>query len=240
VPNFNGNWLQLLVVFGFFGFSILTWVVRQLKEKSIARRQQQMREQQRIEALRTGRAPGESSASTVRTAVASPARPPARPPARTPEQRLAEIAARRAAQRQTGSPSSAPARTMPSRTPTAPRHTSASQRSASAPLPRPRPAGGQVPNQPKTTAQRRQEMIEARRRALEARTPSAEPASTPPKARKPEKKQRFPSIHAGHDGSTKPVVKKKKKALTRAQLRRAIILKEILDPPIALRPESDL
>jgi len=232
VPNISGNWLQLLIVFGFFGFSILTWVVRQLKERAIIRHQQQLREQQRIEALRTGRVSGEPSArASTSTAVPSAAR--------TPEQRLAEIAARRASQRQSGAPSRAPARTAPSRTPTAPQHTSASQRAASARMPRPRPAGGQVPNQPKTTAQRRQEMIAARRRALEARTPPVDPVPTPRKARKPEKKQRFPSIHAGHDGSTKPVVKKKKKALTKAQLRRAIVLKEILDPPLALRQEPE-
>jgi hypothetical protein len=236
VPNFNGNWLQLLLVFGFFGFSILTWVVRQLKEKSIARHQQQMREQQRIESLRTGRAPSEPSASTVRTAVASPARPPAR----TPEQRLAEIAARRAAQRQAGATTNPSTRTASTGT----GRSVGAQRSTPMPRPRPtpRPAGGQVPNTPKTTAQRRQEMIEARRRALEARTPPttrtprpAPAAPAPPKTREPKKKPR--TARAVHE----PVqVPKAKRALTRKQLRRAIILKEIIDPPIALRPESDL
>ncbi len=229
--------MQLLLVFGFFGFSILTWVVRQLKEKSIARRQQILREQQRLEALRTGRISGESSSPSARASVSTTASPP-----RSPEQRLAEIAARRASQQQGRAPSGAPARSAPTRTrmPTAPQRTSASQGPAPTRMPRPRPSGGQVPNQPKTTAQRRQEMIEARRRALEARNRSAEPAPAPRKASKPEKKQRFPSIHAEHDGSVKPVVKKKKKAFTRSQLRQAIIFKELLDPPLALRQEHEL
>ena len=222
--------MQLLVVFGFFGFSILTWVVRQLKEKSIARRQQQMRAQRHIESLRTGRVSTDASPPKARTGAPQPARPQAR----SPEQRLAEIAARRATQKQAGTPTGVQTRTAPSQASNVPQRSPTPQ--APTRMPRPGPAGGQVPNQPKTTAQRRQEMIEARRRALEARQSRSKPEPTPPKARRPERKPRVSSFQAADDLPRKKV----KPALTRKQLRQAIVFKELLDPPIALREEGDL
>lgn len=222
--------LQIVLIVLFFGFSALTWVVRKLKEQAEIRRRQQILERQKFEALRTGR---------IETGPA-----PVASGAQAPERRLAEMAARRAEQMRQGGlvPSPTQTRPLPPRTPQAPRQP---QRAATrAPMPRPvgatpssapRPvARAPLPGQAKSTAQRRQEMLEARRRALEARARAEqpEPRPTPRAVVQPPVRVRTPDPVA-----PAPTIRPH---LDHASLRRAMVLKEILDPPIALRGEAGL
>lgn len=240
------NNINLLFVVAVVGFSVLSWVVRKLKEQAMLRQQQQLRERMRLEALRTGRSPAEPQ--------------PQAAPQPSPEQRLAELAARRAelvrqsrppVQTRANAPRppqttqrQAPAGAAPSATRSpvlrAPpqRTPQPVQRQAPQPVQRPvaRPAR---PIQPASPAQRRQEMLEARRRALESRArPQPPQAPPPPPTRGPgsiadAKVKAIADIDPFAAGTAKLKI-------SRARLREAIVLREILDAPIALRRENEL
>lgn len=241
------NNLNLLFIVAVVGFSVVSWVVRKLQEQSAIRRQQQLRERMRLEALRTGRIPTEAD------------------PAPTPEQRLAELAARRAEMIRRGTPPpvqtranaprppQVPQRSVPARqVPTGPRPSGQrpvpqarvpqpprppAQRPVQRPGPRPVPRAPS-PNQPLSPAQRRQEMIEARRRAAEAKARSQSKPKRAP-APRPQPKHDAP-LQVTPIAEIDPFAAGKAKIrISRSKLREAIVLREILDAPIALRREEN-
>lgn len=239
------NYIQFIIFALFIGFSVFAWVVRKLAEERVKRRYQMEVERQRVEALRTGRLPDQ----------------PAPTPPQTAEQRLAEIARRRQAEiaRQRTpqtpppqvrvplpTPTRKPPLPRPMRTPTpgGPASPRPPQRTASPRPPQntqsPRPAqtprpGQSRPNPILTPAQRRAQVLEARRRELAA-PPRPEPPTPQPLSHVAP-----PStpLSAGSAASPRPASVIQTPIdplrLDSRSLRAAFILKEVLDPPVSLR-----
>lgn len=245
------NYIQFIVFALFIGFSVFAWVARKLAEQRAKRRFQMELERQRIESLRTGRTVDKSAPQ----------------PPQTAEQRLAEIARRRQAEiaRQRQTPTTSPQVRVPLPTPTRrppvpkpmrappiggpassrpnqrtvsprPPQSTQSPRPAQTPRPAPPPGPG-LQRAALTPAQRRAQVLEARRRELAARplpepiTPSPQPLSHMAPASSP--------LSAGSAASPRPasVIQTPIDPLrldTRS-LRAAFVLKEVLDSPVSLR-----
>ncbi|GAB4385826.1 MAG: hypothetical protein Kow0022_13150 [Phycisphaerales bacterium] len=244
-----GNYIQFIIFALFIGFSVISWVVRKLNEQRIRRQILLQRERERLEALRTGRV------------VEQPETPPP-PQLLTPEQRLAEIARRRQAElakrRQARQQAPVGVRTTPVPPPTVQgpsprtpmprpgglRGSTTRPPTPASPKPQPRPQPVPAGSGKLTPAQRRAMVLEERRRALEARR-SAQPAP-PVSARETEKLIVHPDHQAqGGFSATRPDKPESASRLSISAdlsspqtLRKVFVLKEILDPPVALRHES--
>ncbi|RMH12527.1 MAG: hypothetical protein D6695_06395 [Planctomycetota bacterium] len=229
--NNLGSYIQLLIFAMFIGFSVFAWIIRKLNEQAARRRYLQELERRRLEALRTGRPLAEPTATKPLT----------------PEQRLAEIARRRqeaiARQRQGGAQvrtsgpattPSGPRQSVPTARPRTPSGTAA-RRTRPAPVPG---SGGKL-----TPAQRRAQVLEARRRELAARQRSeVESAETHLAELEPISHEPLSEMRSIKSASPTATSKQQKPSLVgrldAQSLRRAVVLKEILDPPVSLRQDE--
>jgi hypothetical protein len=267
ILTFLLNNLQILIVVGIFGVSILSAIAKRLKEQADRRRAIQMREHAQREALRTGRV------STQATATAAPAQT-------EKDRRLAEIAARRQAQleelrrrralaqqqaqQQTQQQAAQRSQAQQQAVQRARAQQAARQQTPQRGSPRPRPArGGQTTAGPgaaqaQAQAQRAAQQRAAQLRALQQRAAQQARAAEPP----------VPSLsppHPDHDDGvvhsivasraaptdlSKPApamrVSGKSKGVPHGhalvgdvgELRRAFVLAEVLGPPVSLRTDA--
>ncbi len=252
MPNWlNGNIIQILIVLLFVGSSFFGWVVKELQKQAERKRMEAEIQRRRTEALRTGRVEAETkpAAPARTTASQTPAQPAS----------LEEIAARRQAQldelrrRRAQQAAQQAARQR-------------AQASAQAGAPAGRPQTQPVPVQRRTPAppQRSPRQPQATRpqagttqgglRPVQAPTrPRQAPAPVAaPKRRRPQPervtehvqdhgfdelsaKARPAFVH--HDSALMSAVIPAR--LTHADMRRAIVLSEILAPPVSMRPAHD-
>ncbi len=257
-----GSNIQLIVVLIFLAFSGIAWVVRKFREQREMQRLEQQRARMRDEMLRTGRVPEGADLGPQQPTAA----PVAAPVASDPKARLRELAEKRRAQLQdlkqrqaargTGgttiqTPRPAPARPVGPRgapvggrpgtgarpVPVSPRQ------STPRPTPRPRP---QSPVQGTTT--RRQ-------------VPPAPPAQRPPAPARPRPTTRreVPARPARRTETKRPLTSPLHQPTSQQQpraprsvpqgqrvlnlrgtnLRDAIILSELLAPPVGTRPPGE-
>lgn len=233
----TGNYVQLIVLVLVFGFSALSWVFRKLGEQRAKKRAQDIIEQRKLEALRTGR--------SVEIVVVEDDK----------EIRAREQAARRRAQieelrrrqqermRAQGSrvsippapPTVPPVRTPPTR-----------------PLPPiirvPGSSGPTVPQRPARPREIRPVPVPRPQRAAPVQQERKRPQQSRPSRRVPEPTPETPRVPASAAPSVAPVAAQDAAARpatpmlagmerprTAAEWRRAIVLNELLSPPKAMR-----
>jgi len=241
------NWLkanpQALVIFLVALFSVLGTVVKQIQEKKEARRIQQERERRKRDALRTGRV----------EPAASPPSPAANPEAAR-QRRLQELAERRRAQleeirrRQQATPAPPPA---PATRPTPIARTGAPVRPRPQAPARPMPAPARPAPRPQAPVARTPVQRQQPTRAPVARQAPARVARpTAPVSKQPGARQRPPARATA--ATTAPITRTEVGAVPtatprarssvgsrlfsgRSDLRRAIVLSEVLGPPVSLR-----
>lgn len=257
----NPNYIQLIILLLFVGFSVVSWVIRKLQEQSQVRRIQTERERRELEMLRTGRA-------------LEPETPPVATGADS--DRLRDLAARRQAQLQElrrraqertraergpGGPGrESPVVSIPgSAGPIVVERTRTPRPPVAAPPPRPVPLGrspapvrrsGQGAAQPpiaSRTARMGPSPADQRRRPAQPpqREPSrrraepvTRPAAPPPPAAEAPSPAAVPppQLVGSHRGSfSTGAVMVAGQKLTPDEWRRAFIVKELLSAPIALR-----
>ncbi len=261
--NFQSGHLWVLLVF--VAISFLQWLVRRLQEQSTITKQKQALERRRTETLRTGRDPEEDAAAQRRAAQtqtqpqAAPGNDAAARQARLRELRQKQLEEMR--RRNQGRPASnqqtvevrVPQRTAGAgparRTPTVGAPQPAGQRPPSRPAP-PRQAPARSPQPPTRQPPTRQ--APARPAGTAAPPPPRRDRPQPPRSapQKPAAPMGLrdtttprslahtpdPSEVAPPPTQTRPVMSVDG-AMTPADWRRAIILSEVLAPPIALRDE---
>jgi len=240
------NYIQFIVLILIFGFSAISWIFRKLSEQAAKKRAQELLEQRRLEALRTGRSAPEAVAA-----------------ADDPEARAREQAARRRAQieelrrrqqervrakaqARVGSPvpSSAPPTGRPPAMPPRPR----------APIGRiPGSSGPTVPQRSTRTTEIKTIAVPRSQRTSDAPV-RKQPAPAGPVRRGPDARAAEPHRIAqslnDSQTSAQPPETGTTRALTSslasidrpkdpAQWRRVIILNEILSPPMGLRDPAE-
>lgn len=229
------NNLQLIIFLVVIGFSALQWIARKLQEQAAIKKAQEARARARLEALRTGRPDTSDDESSPPTSPDDAVRDRLQELA---ERRRRQIEAMRRQQGQStqtagsppGTPSTGPATLSPPRatpqplpTPLRPAPIRRPQPQANAPVrspfPRPTPTRP-LPDRRRTAA----DVVPGPTLSLRDPPPLTADAATKPTVLAP------PMLHADRT-FRKP---------SRQELRRTIILREILDPPIALRgPATD-
>ena len=229
----SGNIINLLFLILVVGAPILSWIAGKVKEAAEVKRLQDQARRNHEEQLRTGRAPEE--ASQERKDAARPARTAADLQALA-ERRQAQLRALR--QRQVGrAVSTAPA---PTAAPTPPTQRQGRSRSSQ----RPRQTGASSP------AQQRQGQRRTVRSPQSRSAPAVRAVPEPPAPRRRQAKS-APGVTAAapvlsaarrqHDRAaaeppsaiTSPLAQRP----SRDELRRAIVLNELLGPPVAMRDE---
>lgn len=243
----NANYIQIIVLLLFVGFSVLSWVFRKLQEQAQVRRVQMERERRQMEMLRTGK-PGENEP------------PPAAPT--SDAERLRDLAARRQAQLQElrrraqervragqGRPQQ-PSREPPplifipgTTGPTVPQQRPGQRPAARSRVPQPAPARTPVPARPgrATPGQdqrarqpqpvprppqptRRRDDLRRLTRAPEPAPPPAVPVAPAP-----------PATARGAPHRPAGGVLLDPSRISAADWRRAIVMNELLSPPLSLR-----
>ncbi|MBX3376110.1 MAG: hypothetical protein KF678_03805 [Phycisphaeraceae bacterium] len=219
----QGNWVHLVILIIFVGFSVISWVYRQLKEQAEKKKARDLLEERKREMLRTGRDPGEVFVPPVMVSEE--------------DQRRAEIAARREAQlaelrrraqlRQQGQVP----RTIPgSAGPTVPRPTARPQ-----PTARPKIQTqealqrGNDLSPPRATAPRQTARAQTSR-PTSAKKPAVRPVVV---EEEPVTQRLVPEQAEASRRVMSPVVVGVPS--TPEEWRRAIIANEILSPPLAVR-----
>lgn len=232
-------------------FSILGTVGKKLKEKQDERQVSMERRRREAERLRTGRVeepnePDQASAAAERQRRLDQL-------AESRRRQLEELRRRRAAAAAgTAAPSTATTQTptaapapprpapRPAQRPTPSRPPQQAPARSPAPRPRPTPQSRPTPT-PAQRAQQRQERASLSRAPELANTPKKRPvAETPAPSRRPgavssrgDAAERTMPAPAGQLGTLSSL-----RGLSRAELRRAIILTEVLAPPVSERPQS--
>jgi len=259
------NWVRLVGLLIVFGFSLLSWVLRKLQEQAAKKKSQEAIERRELELLRTGRpsvpTPGTPAQVRVQTGPA-----PAAPAAATQsdvDRRIEELRRRREAMaRQRAAAGTGPAPTMTPPVPAPARPTAAQQRpqadrpppfvfipGSSGPIvpqrtPRPAPPTTPIPSQGQSPARPKREPKQEPRRA------PAGPASQGTLAAKLERRDAaHDAKDAAHDARAAigsppiPIARDDARVgfpSTAAEWRRALISREVLSPPIALRETDDI
>ncbi|TVQ63709.1 MAG: hypothetical protein EA378_01155 [Phycisphaerales bacterium] len=243
----SGSLLQILIIVAFLSFSGIGWIVRKLQEQAEIKRQRDLVRQRELERLRTGRG-GENE-------------PEARPLsleeriAEARERRIEELRRRQALEegRVVIADTRGGTQTLPRSAPGAPGRQlpTSAPRQAPRPIPQRSPTPTPPPSPQPTAAsqrdrllQRQREMLERAQRQQQRSAPQrATPTPPAPRRRPPQPVQAveggdrvtlsertaFPK--AGVIART-PVLG----AITREDLRRAVVLSEILRPPVGVRP----
>jgi hypothetical protein len=258
------NWLRLLGLLIVFGFSLLSWVLRKLQEQAAKKKAQQAIENRELELLRTGRpgVPTPGAPAQVRVQTGPPPAPPGTPTQSDVDRRIEELRRRREAMaRQRAAPATGPAATMsaPSPAPTAQTATPRPQTDRPRPfvfvpgssgpivpqrVPRPAPPTAPVPSQSQSPPRQKREPRQEPRRA------PAAPASQGTLAAKLERRDAaHQAKNAAHDARAAigappaPVARDDSRVglpSAAAEWRRALISREVLSPPIALRETEDI
>lgn len=220
---------QLLVFLAVIAFSVLGTVAKKVQEEKAKREMLRRRQQMELEALRTGRPTG----ATV--AVPAPRQAPAQAAQQSAQkQRLDEIAARRKAQleelrrrQQAGGGAATAQRPGPQAPPTRP---VPARPTASAPARTSAPKPPQTRPQQRPTArppQSREQRPSGPRGSLPVAAPIPAPAHAALAA--------FPGAPRTPDGQQDMARVAHLRGLSRAELRRAFVLSEVLAPPVSQR-----
>lgn len=218
---------HLWVLFAFLALSFIQWMARKAREQQIINQRKREAARRQEEMLRTGRV-SETSASAAPRTLSQGAPPPplrgANPPAGTREQQLRELrrqaleAQRRKAQASQSSRAGAPKPRVETRPPAtsrpSPRPIEPSRKPQAPPASRPIPArhGRTTPSGLERPAP--EPLANTKPRLDPSLVHTTDPAHTPDAA-----------SHALSAHET-----------TLADIRRAIVLSEVLAPPVALRP----
>lgn len=215
-----GNWNQLFPLLVFLFFVVLPGLARMyqaLKEQAAVRERELARRQQAQDAIRTGRPP------------VAPTTPASAKPAAS---RLEEVMARRRAQLEEMRRRAQAGPSPTDRTPTSVRQIPPTAR---APQPQPARTARTIPPQRLPVPQRK-------------RLPAPRPeAAARPIRPQPDVQPELPqtsvaTLHSqvASESVDRPSPKEEFRNLSRAELRRAVILKELLSPPLALRSNFGL
>lgn len=236
----GSGWTQLIIFLLAFGLPALGAVWKKLEEQREKHRIEQLRQQARQEQLRTGRMDAKPQVSVAQPTASAP--PPAAADA-VRKQRIAQIAARRRAQleefrRRQQQRQGGTARPGPS----------AARTAEPQPRPKARQSAKSRPSRGQTAGDRiAQRSLESQR---QARADSAQKVDRDSSARQAEqsrrsKRSRHSTLNAlGHE-STNPAsdqprpVRVLGAVMTRQDWRRAIVLGEVLAPPVAMRPPAE-
>gem|GEM_PF-1355433 len=246
------NRLNLYIFLAIMGFSFLSWIYNQLRLQRERLRIQQERERRRLEALRTGRGLRETAAARPSHTVLSPAAQHAQQIAQRRQAQLERLrrqqALRAAMSRSSGTPSPGTPRI-----PSAPGTGLAGRGVASAgphPVLRTTPPGpgaartpsaGPRPARPQRASSTPPRLPPEQIRALRRRRASSRASRTPPPEAEPIRRI-VPDVRSD-DRSEEPSPSSRRSALgemDRQDWRRAVLIREILDPPLAIREEDHL
>ena len=260
------NWIQFAIVALFVGMSVFGWVIRQLNEIRAKREVQQQRLRVQQEALRTGRTAEPDAEETAAAAAAQAEAERRAALAEQRRQRLEELRRRQQAQRRTagstatastGTATPAPPRLAPTPTPPAPtaRRTarpidvpvqpeqgprnlpSRTQRAAQSPRANQSRARSENMSPRKQTARDLQLAADAASDAFdlanEAAVRRGEQAKDAPRRSRLAGPQVVARVVAPLAATTIA-----QDMRNRESLRRAIILNELLSPPVSMRPPT--
>lgn len=215
--NNLGMWIQLLLIVVVFGGSAITALVRKLAEKAEQKKRQDALARARDESLRTGRAPEGTTEATPADTLAARRQAQLEELRRQQQERLRQARERAQQQRQAQQRQRQAGQPQVRTTPTQPQQRPVPNR----PVP-PAPRGNQipivitpVPEQP--PARQRERQPQQARQKPTRRQPEAQPV-----VRRVERPEHESLRH-----------------MTRHDLRRAIIMKEVLDRPLAIREQSE-
>lgn len=218
------QYLQLIILAIFIGVSGLTWLYRQLKEQAATKRAEDARRRREEEILRTGR---------------DPLRAPPTPEAREEQRRIDAVVARRESELQELRRRQAGARPTGSGEPPG----ILIQIPGTAgpivvkPVPRPRP--GPAPTRAEAPMPQPRPGRQGRQRPPGAQRQTRKPAP------RPSEPQPSPLVERSELMPTEPAQPAPAPSLVRAlaaapqtpdEWRRAIVLREVLAPPLGLRP----
>ncbi len=237
----GGNLVNLLVFALVIGAPALSWIVGKMKEAAEMKRLRDVSRRRMDEQLRTGRAAEDADPEAAPTPTAQPAKP-----ARTASD-LQALAQRRQAQlralrqRQAGAPAPAAPPTVRARpVPTQAAPTSPAGSGHTVPV-RPITMARPVPSARTQTPQRTVTSARPTARRVPAQQQPVDPRDAQQEALKAQYlKHRM--THRAADATAAAAaaataVSKRMAIPGRAELRRAIILNELLSPPVALRDE---
>lgn len=215
-----GNWNQLLPLLVFLFFVVvpgLARVYQALKEQAAVRERELARRQQAQDAIRTGRAPN----------------PPTAPvPPRPAASRLEEVMARRRAQLEDMRRRAQTGASPTGRTPTSVRQVPPTART-----PQP-PAASTVRTIPPQRLPAPQRKRPPKPRPEVAARPVRRQSVLQPEL--PQAGIAAPLSEVTIEAADRPSPREELRNLSRAELRRAVILKELLSPPLALRSNLGL
>ncbi|MEO0513143.1 MAG: hypothetical protein AAF108_09650 [Planctomycetota bacterium] len=232
----NNNYIQLILVFLVVGSGAVKWIIQRLQEQAAVKKAEQARARARAEALRTGRMepnPEQQAAEQLSRGQPSSEQAVRDRLAELAERRRRQIEAMRRQQGPTATTAAPPqASTSSPQAPSAPIPTQSVPR----PFPSPRPGRDQAPPpQQSQVADRGPRPPRRRVRTVElpaepTPTRRVRPAPPPASSKASRRVTPAPEPEAVRSRITRP---------TPAELRRVIVLKEVLDPPIALRERAD-
>lgn len=253
----NQNWIQFAIVALFVGMSVFGWVMRQLAEIKAKREVQQQRLRAQQEALRTGRsAESETEAEAAAAAAAAQAEAERRAAlAEQRRQRLEELRRRQQAQRRANQPSGqtpTQARAGAASAPQAPTPAAPTPRRTAAPAAQRREQAARAESARQRQARPRSEHMSPKKQTARDLQIAADAASdaldlaNQAAIRRGEQAREAPRRSAVAGPKVVARVADPLAATTIAQdmrsrsaLRRAIVLNELLSPPVSMRPPAE-
>jgi len=237
----NQQLVHLIIVLIIVGGSVMKVIFTKLQEQAVKRRAQQAAEHRRLEALRTGRESDSERPIAPSVTVAQTSGTDLQDLARKRAAQLAELRRMQQARHRSGSPMPRPAspgevilRVPGSSGPTVPG-------TRSAPLPA--PVGRTARPAPRPAPPARQTSPDRRPQSRPQKAPKAQPKSYPEDAPTPRRSAPAPTIErdplrlamAAPEADAPPRQRPLLASPSTTDWRRAILMSEILSPPLATR-----